>query len=189
MIQTRVRSVTQRPDFSLSGQWDVVTMNRDGEEEKHVFDAVLVCSGLNTNPTFPLSGFPGQSTTSWYISIIKHIEGSKWNHLFLEWAHLIVFLCHCTICFPPGYETFTGRCFHSCEYKDAEALRGKRVVVVGMGNTAGDIAVEISRSSEKVRQKGAEKPCLQCFLTTYTWYWNSYGLWTNSVGFCNEVYP
>ena len=45
MIQTRVRSVTQRPDFSLSGQWDVVTMNRDGEEEKHVFDAVLVCSG------------------------------------------------------------------------------------------------------------------------------------------------
>ncbi|XP_060934879.1 flavin-containing monooxygenase 5-like [Limanda limanda] len=101
-----VRSATQRPDFSLSGQWDVVTMNRDVEEEMLVFDAVLVCSGLFTNLTFPLSGFP-------------------------------------------GYKTFTGRCFHSWEYKDAEALRGKRVVVVGMGNSGGDIAVDVSRSAEK----------------------------------------
>lgn len=59
MLQTTVRSVTQRPDFSLSGQWDVVTVNRDGEEEKHVFDAVLVCSGHYIHPALPLSDFPG----------------------------------------------------------------------------------------------------------------------------------
>ncbi|XP_042339514.1 dimethylaniline monooxygenase [N-oxide-forming] 2-like, partial [Plectropomus leopardus] len=103
---TKVRSVKQRPDFSLSGQWDVVTMNRDGEEERHIFDAVLVCTGHYTHPALPLSDFT-------------------------------------------GYETFSGRCFHSWEYKDADACRGQRVVVVGIGNSGGDIAVEISRSAEK----------------------------------------
>uniref|UniRef100_G3PP33 Flavin-containing monooxygenase n=1 Tax=Gasterosteus aculeatus TaxID=69293 RepID=G3PP33_GASAC len=88
-----------------SGQWDVVT-SRDGEEEGHVFDAVLVCSGHYTHPASPL-------------------------------LHL------------PGYETFSGRCLHSWDYKDGDAFRGKRVVVVGIGNSGGDIAVEISRSAEQ----------------------------------------
>lgn len=48
---------------------------------------------------------------------------------------------------------FSGRCLHSWEYKDADAYRGKRVLVVGIGNSGGDIAVEISRSAEKVRHK------------------------------------
>lgn len=55
---------------------------------------------------------------------------------------------------------FSGRCFHSWEYKDADACRGKRVVVVGIGNSGGDIAVEISRSAEKVRQKKSRKASL-----------------------------
>lgn len=105
-FKTTVRSVTQRADFSESGQWDVVTVNREGEEERHVFDAVLVCSGHYTHPVSPLTDFP-------------------------------------------GYKTFPGRFLHSWEYKDADACRGKRVVVVGIGNSAGDIAVEISRSAEK----------------------------------------
>ncbi|XP_073331866.1 dimethylaniline monooxygenase [N-oxide-forming] 2-like [Pagrus major] len=105
-FQTTVRSITPRADFSLSGQWDIVTVNRDGEEERQIFDAVLVCSGHYTQPILPLSEFP-------------------------------------------GHETFSGRCFHSWEYKDADAYRGKRVVVVGLGNSGGDIAVEISRATEK----------------------------------------
>ncbi|CAJ1060081.1 dimethylaniline monooxygenase 5-like isoform X2 [Labrus bergylta] [Xyrichtys novacula] len=105
-FKTTVRSVTQRADFSESGQWDVVTVNRDGEEERHVFDAVLVCSGHYTHPALPLTDFP-------------------------------------------GYQTFSGHCLHSWEYKDADACRGKRVVVVGIGNSAGDIAVELSRFTEK----------------------------------------
>ncbi|TNN26254.1 Dimethylaniline monooxygenase [N-oxide-forming] 5 [Liparis tanakae] len=105
-FQTTVKSVTQRPDFSTSGQWDVVTTNGDGAEESHVFDAVMVCSGQYTDPLLPLSDFPGN-------------------------------------------ETFSGRCLHSREFKNADAYRGKRAVVVGIGNSGGDIAVEISRSAEK----------------------------------------
>ncbi|XP_041861865.1 si:dkey-239i20.4 [Melanotaenia boesemani] len=105
-FQTTVKKVTQRPDFSLSGQWDVVIIKNDGKEERHIFDAVLVCSGHYTHPVLPLSNFK-------------------------------------------GHETFSGRFLHSWEYKDADASRGKRVVVVGIGNSGGDIAVEISRSAEK----------------------------------------
>ncbi|XP_060888113.1 flavin-containing monooxygenase 5-like [Labrus mixtus] len=105
-FKTTVKSVSQRADSSKSGQWDIVTVNRDGEEERHVFDAVLVCSGHYTHPSLPLKDFP-------------------------------------------GHEKFSGRCLHSWEFKDADACRGKRVVVVGIGNSGGDIAVEISRSAEK----------------------------------------
>lgn len=50
----------------------------------------------------------------------------------------------------PGHETFSGRCLHSMEYKDADAFKEKRVIVVGIGNSGGDIASEISRHATKV---------------------------------------
>lgn len=101
-----VRRVEPRPDFHHSGQWDVETVNQDGHEENHVFDAVMVCSGHYTHPHLPLSEFTGS-------------------------------------------ETFKGRCLHSWDYKDAESLNGQKVLVVGIGNSGGDIAVEISRSAQK----------------------------------------
>lgn len=50
----------------------------------------------------------------------------------------------------PGIESFGGRYFHSWDYRSAEGLQGKRVVVIGIGNSGGDIAVDISRVAEKV---------------------------------------
>ncbi|XP_026160380.1 dimethylaniline monooxygenase [N-oxide-forming] 5-like [Mastacembelus armatus] len=50
----------------------------------------------------------------------------------------------------PGIESFEGRYFHSWEYRSAEGLEGKRVVVIGIGNSGSDIAVEVSRVAEKV---------------------------------------
>ncbi|XP_036377171.1 flavin-containing monooxygenase 5-like [Megalops cyprinoides] len=105
-FQTSVYSVRQRPDFSQSGQWEVVTRNREGCKERHIFDAVMVCSGHYTHPVIPLTDFP-------------------------------------------GVDSFKGKLCHSWEYKDPHDLHGKRVVVVGIGNSGGDIAVEISRVAEK----------------------------------------
>ncbi|XP_055021198.1 flavin-containing monooxygenase 5-like isoform X2 [Boleophthalmus pectinirostris] len=105
-FQTTVKRVAQRTDFSVSGQWDVKTVNQDGEEDHHVFDAVMVCTGNYNHPYLPMSEFTGS-------------------------------------------ETFTGEHYHSWEYKDAERYRGKRVLVMGIGNSGGDIAVEISRFAEK----------------------------------------
>ena len=44
-----------------------------------------------------------------------------------------------------GLETFPGQVLHSSAYRDAEAFRGKRVVVVGSGESASDIALQLAR--------------------------------------------
>ncbi|KAI1892030.1 hypothetical protein AGOR_G00149790 [Albula goreensis] len=106
-FQTSVRSVRQRPDFSRSGQWEIVTVNRDEQEERHIFDAVIVCSGHYSYPHMPLKDFP-------------------------------------------GLDNFGGTVFHSWDYKGPEELHGKRIVVIGIGNSGGDIAVESSRVAEQV---------------------------------------
>ncbi len=44
----------------------------------------------------------------------------------------------------PGHDTFAGAQMHSHHYTDPESLRGRKVVVLGMGNSAMDIAVDSS---------------------------------------------
>ncbi|XP_060722703.1 si:dkey-239i20.2 isoform X2 [Tachysurus vachellii] len=106
-LQTKVLNVIQRPDFAQSGQWDIETEDKDGKREKHVFDAVLVCTGHHCHPHLPLKDFP-------------------------------------------GINTFKGKYFHSRDYKSPEDWRNKRAVVIGIGNSGGDIAVELSRVTKQV---------------------------------------
>ncbi|MBA2649183.1 MAG: NAD(P)-binding domain-containing protein [Legionella sp.] len=49
----------------------------------------------------------------------------------------------------PGY--FSGELLHSHQYKNSKAFRDKRVLVVGGGNSACDVAVETSRVAAKVQ--------------------------------------
>lgn len=53
-------------------------------------------------------------------------------------------------CCVAGIETFEGKYLHSWDYKGPEDMAGKRVVVIGIGNSGGDIAVEASRVAEQV---------------------------------------
>ncbi|KAK3750635.1 hypothetical protein QZH41_012821 [Actinostola sp. cb2023] len=50
----------------------------------------------------------------------------------------------------PGIDDFTGRKIHSKSYKTFTKFEGRRVLVVGLGNTAGDIACELSRHAKQV---------------------------------------
>ncbi|NXX86309.1 FMO5 monooxygenase, partial [Urocolius indicus] len=105
-FRTSVCRVAKRPDFSATGQWEVVTES-EGEQQAAVFDAVLVCTGHHSEAHLPLSTFP-------------------------------------------GIETFKGRYLHSRDYKDAQAFTDKRVVVIGIGNSGSDLAVEISQTAKQV---------------------------------------
>jgi len=51
--------VKKQPDFSTSGQWEVVT-EFEGEKEVNIFDGVMVCTGHHTNAHLPLESFPGK---------------------------------------------------------------------------------------------------------------------------------
>lgn len=58
----------------------------------------------------------------------------------------------------PGLAGFTGRCLHSSEYRDAEDFRGKRVIVVGAGESASDIALQIAQVAAKVTISARSAP-------------------------------
>jgi len=50
----------------------------------------------------------------------------------------------------PGRQSFTGLLLHSVEYREPSRYRGRRVLVVGAGNSAADIAVELSAVAGEV---------------------------------------
>ncbi|NP_001088100.1 uncharacterized protein LOC494799 [Xenopus laevis] len=50
----------------------------------------------------------------------------------------------------PGIERFKGKYFHSRDYKNPQLFNGKRVIVIGIGNSGEDIAVELSRTASQV---------------------------------------
>src|SRR4051794_23463472 len=50
----------------------------------------------------------------------------------------------------PALDTFGGRVMHSHDYADAEPWRGKRVVVIGTGNSGHDIAQDLYSSGARV---------------------------------------
>lgn len=48
----------------------------------------------------------------------------------------------------PGQEKYKGTLLHSAEYKNAEPYQNKRVLVVGMGNSGAEIALDLSHSAQ-----------------------------------------
>ncbi|XP_021538316.1 dimethylaniline monooxygenase [N-oxide-forming] 3 [Neomonachus schauinslandi] len=105
-FKTLVSGINKRPDFSITGQWDVTT-ERNGKKESAIFDAVLICSGHHVYPNLPKESFP-------------------------------------------GLKLFKGKCLHSQEYKEPGIFKGKRVLVLGLGNSGCDIATELSHTAEQV---------------------------------------
>ncbi|XP_036879875.2 flavin-containing monooxygenase 5-like [Manis javanica] len=122
---SKVSSVRKCSDFSCTGQWHVV-VEAGGRQEPYVFDGVLVCTGLYSEPFLPLQDFP-------------------------------------------GIQRFKGQYLHSWEYKNAEKFRGKKTIVVGIGNSGADLAVELSHAAAQV------------FLSTRrgAWIWNR--VWDNGM--------
>jgi dimethylaniline monooxygenase (N-oxide forming) len=43
-----------------------------------------------------------------------------------------------------------GKILHSHDYKEPHGYENKRVVIVGMGNSSGDVAVELSKVTSQV---------------------------------------
>jgi indole-3-pyruvate monooxygenase len=50
----------------------------------------------------------------------------------------------------PGQEKFGGRILHSSEYRNADPFRGQSVLVVGFGNSGGEIAIDLYEQGARV---------------------------------------
>ncbi|KAK5869970.1 hypothetical protein PBY51_024642 [Eleginops maclovinus] len=79
-------------------------------------------------------------------------DGKKEKHIFD--AVMICIGHHCHPNLPlhdfPGIDTFEGKYFHSRDYKTPEEWRNKKAVVIGIGNSGADIAVELSRVTKQL---------------------------------------
>lgn len=80
-------------------------------------------------------GSNGARQTSRYRAVVV-ANGHHWDPRWPEPAF-------------PGSDEFEGEQIHAHHYREADVLRGKRVLVLGLGNSAVDIAVEASRIADK----------------------------------------
>jgi cation diffusion facilitator CzcD-associated flavoprotein CzcO len=139
---------TQFPDFPMPDAFP------DYPSHRHIkvyFDAYAQHFGLRERITFdaevvkvePAAGggylvtvrdtVSGTESTTRYSGVVV-ANGHNWNPKIPEY---------------PGLNTFTGEVLHSAQYKNAEILRGKRVLVVGAGNTGCDVAVESAQNAKQ----------------------------------------
>ena len=80
-------------------------------------------------------GEPGEPEVRTYTDVVV-ANGHHWDPRWPEPSY-------------PGAETFPGEQLHAHYYRTPDRLAGKRVLVLGIGNSASDIAVESSRVADE----------------------------------------
>ena len=89
------------------------------------------------------------------VKYVCPIDNNLWEVTFADGEKRIykgIIICnghHWCKRFPQFEGTFSGTIIHSKDYKNPQQLQGKRVLVIGGGNSACDIAAEAGRIAEK----------------------------------------
>ena len=89
------------------------------------------------------------------VTYVRPVEDNLWEVTFANGEQRIykgVLMCnghHWCKRFPKFEGEFSGQIIHSKDYKRPEQLRGKKVLVIGAGNSACDLAAEAARVGAK----------------------------------------
>jgi thioredoxin reductase len=139
---------TQFPDFPMPdaypdypSHWQVHRYFRSYAEHFGLFEHLHLNSEVVSVTPAPgerwdvsvLDRSTGETTTRQYAGVVI-ANGHNW------WPKIPQY---------PGQDTFTGEIKHSADYKSADVVRGKRVLVVGAGNTGCDVAVESAQNAKE----------------------------------------
>ncbi len=98
------------------------------------------------------------------VTYVRPIENNLWEVTFANEEQRIykgVLLCnghHWCKRFPEFEGTFNGEIIHSKDYKRPEQLKGKRVLVIGSGNSGCDVAAESGRVGAKCMMSMRQSP-------------------------------
>ena len=85
---------------------------------------------------------------AWNVTVVPRDGGERVTHRYRSVILANGHLTHPKMPAFPG--SFTGDAIHSHHYKVADPFDGKRVLVVGIGNSAVDIAVDLARRARSV---------------------------------------
>jgi len=113
-----------------------------GFREKIRFETAIGSAGKRSDGTWELTDEHGATRLYDFLVVAN---GHHWDPRWPEPEF-------------PGSDDFAGRQLHVHQYRDNEFLRGKDVVVLGMGNSAMDIAVEsghVARNTYLAARRGA----------------------------------
>lgn len=143
---------TQFPDFPMPEDYPDYPSHRQvkayfdryaehfGLRDRISFDTTVVAvaptsdAGPLGGPTWLVTTTPsngGVETTETFDAVVI-ANGHNWNPKLPDY---------------PGLTAFGGEILHSADYKSSDQLRGRRVLVVGAGNTGCDLAVEAAQNA------------------------------------------
>ena len=126
------------PDYP--SHWQVAAYFDDFVEHFGLREHITFCTEVTRVLPLPGGGF---EVTTRSRDAGREAEVRHYDHVVVANGH------HWDPRWPepsfPGSETFPGTQLHAHYYRTPDVLEGKRVVVLGIGNSAADIAVESSR--------------------------------------------
>lgn len=140
------KTLSQYADFTFDDFDPEIADYPSHDELRRYFQAYAAKFGLYDHIRFGVlvSHCERTQNGNWEISFEK--DGELYHETF---THLVVCNGHHWLPRWPNYPgNFTGEMLHSHSFKKAAPFEGKRVLVIGGGNSACDVAVETSRVSE-----------------------------------------
>ncbi len=138
---------TQFPDFPMPDSYPDYPSHR---QVKDYFARYADHFGLRDRITFGaevVAAEPVDDGAAWLVTVKTGRKQATYRY-----AGLVVANGHNWNPKVPGYEgldEFRGTVLHSADYKGPDVLRGRRVLVVGAGNTGCDVAVESAQNATR----------------------------------------
>jgi hypothetical protein len=142
------RPRTQYPSFPMPQDWPdyprydlVARYFEDFADRFGLRDRITFTTEVTQVDPLPGPGLPG--SRGWRVTTSDGVAGS-YGHVLIANGH------HGSPKIPRFEGEFTGESFHAHDYRSAQVFTGKRVLVIGVGNSGMDVACDASRMAAAV---------------------------------------